>query len=383
VSECLGMSAREGVRLLGLQGGYVYQSQGGPVLDPAQSELGRSYLVVQGVGGPSRVAYAVFPPVGTIGQPPFYFSEVPEYPWGSFPWFVNALGDRVFFKTGYFGVNRIVQVEGPLSVQEQLAYVIRVRTLGCVDWSVFADRFVVEPGDLEVNVTLGVDDVVVRAVFPVVVTHEASGIQARVSDFGVRVPVRLRHVLEQVGVVLDQDVTDVSFNPHLLVPGGLRVSVARDVLGQDDVISVEDPQSLLGEVPFVFRVARHDRAPALVFIDPAQVDRLICDGTVLSSTSEGLFVDTSSCIGDALAPFAVPFTVPVSAFDPDEDVVQHRFVLAPKTIPPGEYVVSSSDANVGKLEVRVEVWDGVPGSVGVLSDWQDVVLPVKFGSRVN
>jgi hypothetical protein len=268
-------------------------------------------------------------------------------------------------------------------VQEQLAYFIRVRTLGCVDWSVFADRFVVVPGELVVNVTLGVDDVVVRAVFPISVTHEVSGVQARVSEFGVRLPVRLRHVLEQVGVVLDQDVTDVSFDPHLSTPGGLRVTVSRDVLGQDDVVSVEDPQSLLGEVPFVFRVARHDRAPALVFIDPAVSNRLICDGTMLSSVPEGLFVDTSMCVGDALAQFAAPFTIPLAAFDPDEDVITHRFVLAPKTIPPGEYVVSSSDANVGRLEVRVEVWDGVPGSSVALVDWQDVVLPVKFGSRVG
>ena len=72
VTSCLDLATRESVTLIGEQGGNIYTSQGGSIIDYNDSDYGNLFLTYD----EHRVAYAIYPPEGDVGG--FLYAHPPH-----------------------------------------------------------------------------------------------------------------------------------------------------------------------------------------------------------------------------------------------------------------------------------------------------------------
>ncbi|MBI2659309.1 hypothetical protein HYX05_04405, partial [Candidatus Woesearchaeota archaeon] len=94
VSKCLDKLAKDALVLLGKQGGYIYTSQGGPLVDYQPTDEGLFFVKYNSL----NVAYNILPPRFAVSP---YASEIPDYPWTTFPYRPAASNAEVF--EGFFG----------------------------------------------------------------------------------------------------------------------------------------------------------------------------------------------------------------------------------------------------------------------------------------
>ena len=372
VTQCLDLSARSTIELLGKQGGVIYASQGGITPDPGSNE----YVP----DGQLKINYIIRPPEGNVGM--VFFSNVPEYPWGQFPelW-DNSTGAWMqiipeFFQ-GYYGINKLPPLENADgSLQQQLETSVLEKTKVCFDWTVFeAQGIHIEPGEADLRVVFGTRGTSFLLFYPMNLTGTVTGATARIDSFAIELPVRLKAIHELAHAVVDKEVTNITFDPSSLVIDGVSVSIARDAYNFDDVFQFLDPASRLGGVQYVFQAARKNRAPALVWIpnSTSQSWRL-CSGSTISFSGSSFSGEVSMCPPDS---GFNGFSHQLRAYDPDEDTVTYRLSAGPglQQVPP-DYAVTSVDASFGKVQVLVEASD-TEFTVPVLADNQRVFIPTS------
>ena len=107
VNTCLSLATKEGLKLIGKQGGTIYASQGG--LTPDYTDE-KQYITQE----ETKVPYLIMPPEGNVGNTDcnteedceenccLFQSEPPGYPYLGFPY---AGGELLF--TGYYGMSKI------------------------------------------------------------------------------------------------------------------------------------------------------------------------------------------------------------------------------------------------------------------------------------
>src|SRR3989338_2249753 len=128
VSKCQDKLAKEAVTLIGKQGGNIYRSQGGDLVDYSGSDQGIFFIMYDS----NKVAY-------NIKQPPLYLiapfsSTPPDYPWISFPYNDSQSNDQTF--DGIFGLSNMPPLnnsQGPNSIQSQIESYIDNKMESCVD----------------------------------------------------------------------------------------------------------------------------------------------------------------------------------------------------------------------------------------------------------
>ena len=79
VDKCLGKLTKDALILLGKQGGYLYKSQGGPIVDYQETDIGKYFLKYDNL----YASYNIMPPKFSVAT---YYSEPPDYPWVTFPY---------------------------------------------------------------------------------------------------------------------------------------------------------------------------------------------------------------------------------------------------------------------------------------------------------
>ena len=138
VAKCLDKLAKDAVVLLGRQGGYIYISQGGTLVDYQDTDEGLFFVNYNNL----NVAYNVVPPALAIEPSlysPFpYSSEIPEYPWRTLPYRTATSNAEVF--EGFFGINHIPPLNssgGPNSIQVQIESFIDNNIASCLDFNIF------------------------------------------------------------------------------------------------------------------------------------------------------------------------------------------------------------------------------------------------------
>ena len=105
ITKCLDKTAKDAVVLLGKQGGFLYQSQGGTLIDFRDDDEGKYFIKYNNL----NVAYNILPPKFNIpSASPHFFSSVWEYPWITFPYKTES-NDQTFY--GYFGTQNIPPLE--------------------------------------------------------------------------------------------------------------------------------------------------------------------------------------------------------------------------------------------------------------------------------
>lgn len=296
----------------------------------------------------------------------YYNSTPPNYPWwydgNYFPYRANS-GVPDFI--GYYGEPVLVPITNSTdndtsdevySIEYQLVRKIKNETNGvyaCLNWSEFSSMgFAVETADpKDMVVSLNITDKRVTAMlnYEIFVRKNTSGISAinatgpsfYLNSISASVPVRLGKVYSFLEEVIEFDTEDISFIMNKTAKGGIIANLSLDVdFSYDDIILITDYNSSLKGMPFQFRFARKNRAPAIYYIEDS----------VLSSIPVGSDVTTA---------------ITLQGIDPDEDQVY--FSTTPPLMP-----------GVAGDKINISVNDS-PSSLGVtmqaLTDWQEFTVP--------
>lgn len=263
VTQCLDKTAKEGLILLGKQGGYLFKSQGGFLIDYRDNDEGSFFVNYDGY----KVSYGIYPLRFDTG---IYYSTAPNYPWTRFP---EQEGIETF--KGLFGISNLPPINssfGANSIKSQLEFYIKNNMRKCIDWSIFEEQDY-EITENELNAKLGIakEDLTIHLIYPLTIKNKLSGDTTTMQDFFVREKIRLNQIYEFTYDIIDKDIKDIKFDMGTASRDGLSVDVRRDVFDKDDVIVVRDVKSLINNIPYEFIFARHNRMPALYYITPTEI----------------------------------------------------------------------------------------------------------------
>ncbi len=353
VTLCLDKAAKEGLILLGGQGGSIYAHQGGTI---NKDEAIPFRLQHYGTERDFEVDLNIKKPVA--GESPWIFP--PDYPVAYRLLAVDhrslSVIDSLYSSRSLYGnlsLSQLCDREGPnkfggrlstchenfydrvgqiISIQEQLSYFIANYTEMCADFSTFATLFGynvsldLSAGDVKSTVTLGEKDVAIDLLFPLVVRVENYVPVTKTISFTTRVPVRLKRIYGLVYFITQFDSRSIFFNAtsrhNISLIGALCKDADDkpvDCLDQSmsivkyktvcrlceknytDVIQIIDRASNLAGNPYIFQFAVENRNPALDYIGQAVTD-------------EELAKDY-----DVFYSYKRPIELTPKAEDPDED----------------------------------------------------------------
>ncbi|MEK7225092.1 MAG: hypothetical protein AAB221_05370, partial [Bacteroidota bacterium] len=313
VSKCQDKLAKEAVMLMGKQGGYIYKSQGGDLIDYLDTDQGSFFIMYDS----SKVAY-------NIKQPPIYsvapFSSAPpDYPWISFP-YENAHSNVQTFD-GIFGLSNMPPLnasQGPNSFQSQIESYIDNKMESCADLSSFtSEGYEISVNKSKTTVTIASSDVRIKTSMPIRIINKATSEQTYIDTFSTTVNVRLSDMYYFVKDIINKDVGNIKFN---LKDAGnnqnsFRINVLENIFTdsrflKDDIAVVTDDRSQISGKQFEYRFARKNRAPALYYIKRQSNNQLSEDVEI----TQAILLDGSD----------------LKAEDPDEDPIpRSSFTISP------------------------------------------------------
>ena len=335
VTKCLDKLAKDAIVLLGKQGGYIYSSQGGTLVDYSDTDEGLFFVKHDNL----NVAYDILPP--KLASTPYpYSSEIPDYPWQTFPYRTATSNAEIF--DGFFGISNIPPLnssEGPNSMQVQIEAFIDNNIASCVDLKVFEKQgFDIVMQLSKTSVTIGSGDVSVASKIPITITNSQTKEFAEIEDFSTNVDIRLRDAYYFVKELIQNDIKNIKFNINDAKNNkdNLNINLIINTFSNDDLIIVTDEKSLINGKPLEYIFARRNRAPALYYIRKNSLE-----------FPQGYIINMSSLIPNQN----------LKAEDPDEDNL--TFTITPKL---------PKVLDVPQIKFKVEVSDGQ------LSDYQIITV---------
>lgn len=320
VTQCLEVTAKEGLTLLGKQGGYIYRSQGGVLVDFREDDEGLFYIKK----GENLVSYSIFPLRQNIGN---YYFDAPEYPYIGFP----SEGPE-----GLFGINTLPTLN---QMKSNLKNYIENNLADCIDDFQSFTEYDITGSDFDVVVEIARSDVTFNLKYPLQVVSKINQDTVNLDNFFIKENVRLQKIREVVNNLIERDNRDIEFdisNPTSLEPG-FNVDIARSLVENDDLITITDTDSLVNGRAFEFSFSRQNRRPALHQIDDSG---FTFDGTIIE-------------MEDVLSILGVNTLDELPVSDPDEDVV-FQYSIYP--VPPRQ--LSSTGESIS-FEIRVDDEEGL------------------------
>ena len=313
VTTQLDDATKKGLYLIGRQGGYIYENQGGPILDP--EEEGEDFVFYD----EHNVSYGIYKHKEIISN---YFIPIPRYyPWALYPYrSKKTLGKKEVF-AGFFGTSYLPPLNGPLpSIQGQLEYFITNYLEKNIDFSIFDKQgFEINDGKINVSVIIGENDVIAFLEYPLGIKKKITNTITNVTYFYTNPQIRLKKVYNFTDFIINKDITHILFdiNDSKNNRDGIGVNKIENAYNNDDIITVYDNKSLLYTEPYEFRFARENRYPALRY------------NLVIKKTFHG----TQAILGAVLK----ESDINPKADDPDEDEIIFTYY------PPLPYTVLQSD----------------------------------------
>ncbi|MFC1754768.1 hypothetical protein ACFL96_15465 [Thermoproteota archaeon] len=368
VTDCLHKAAKDGVELVGRQGGNIYTHQQG-MISPAERSLNTScpvgYTMCRmgyGIERPPMESDSDFPP--PPGYPGKY--QTPELnftKWGRFgkntlrplcdtdganaPWAVTGRDDIII------GTQTLEAVFTPIcanniyaderSTQVQLELFIKNRLEECVNWTDFRNRtgYNVTPASPNITVRYGPANVYVYADYPLLI--KVGGVEPvhKRQEFEVNIPIRLKRLAEFASFLVTYDIYKLIKNSthrrmfnitgDYTYLGGWDafITVTTDTPYKnldifDDFITIEDRASQLEGQNYMYRFVRENRVPALDYIHEPNV---YGDYNIITLEGRNITIDPH-------------------AYDPDEDRI-HYLYFGWKATEDAEYNITTG--NVTKL----------------------------------
>ena len=333
VTECLSATSKNGLKLLGQQGGYLFKSQGGPLIDYPETDEGIFFIKNEN----AKIVYNILNPRFSIGK---HIPTIPNYPWKTFPYADESRTTERFQGKSAFGFNNFPPIKslfGQNSMQRQLIAYTENNIDQCLDFSIFESQGIsVTKGKKEVNVDINENDVVFRMSYEMVVENLVSGEKTALNNFLARHKVRLGKLHNFINNLIESDISNIKFN--ILNNTGqdsFEIDIKKDAYNNDDLIIITDKESILGNLPYKYYFARKNRNPALFYLAPEQITLPALD----EETGEFTIIKNETLIGNQK----------LIALDPDEDFIGNgSFSITPT--PP----VSLS---FQRVEFKVDVTD--------------------------
>ena len=264
VSKCQDKLAKEAITLIGKQGGYIYKSQGGDLIDYSGSDQGIFFIMYGG----NKVAY-------NIEQPPIYLiapfsSTPPDYPWISFPYKDSQSNDQTF--DGIFGLSNMPPLnnsQGPNSIQSQIESYIDNKMGICADLKTFTNEgYEISVNKSKTTATIASSDVRIKTSMPIRIINKATGEQTYIDAFSTSVNVRVQDIYYFAKSILSNDVTKINFDLKDVAnnKNSFRIEVLDNIFSKDDIVIITDDKSQISGKQYEYRLARKNRAPALYYI---------------------------------------------------------------------------------------------------------------------
>lgn len=333
VAKCLDKLAKDAIMLLGRQGGYIYSSQGGTLIDYADTDEGMFFIKRDN----ANVAYNILPPKFAAYP---YSSSTPDYPWQAFPYKTAALNEETF--EGFFGISNMPPLnssEGTNSIQTQVESFIDTNMAVCADFSSFEKQgieVIMHPP--KTSVIIGSSDVTIKSKIPVKISNKEANEFAEISDFSVSINLRLRDIYFFAKELIGNDIKNIKFDIGSINNSRdfIKISLIRNASLNDDLVIVTDEKSLIYGKPFEYEFARRNRAPALY-----SIKETVLDYPPLHAVNQRDLLKDSKLMAD----------------DPDED--SYTFTITP-ALP--------KVLNVPQIRFKVEVSDGQ------FSDYQTITV---------
>ncbi len=332
VKQCLEKTTKDGLMLLGRQGGVIFKSQKGKINDINDDYIGTFFIKYLG----NKVPYAILP-LSFDSLP--NRAKAPEYPWITFPYIDAAKTDSTYI--GVFGRSALPPLNssfGSNSIKTQLETYIKENIGECLDWSIFSEQYSITPGKIKIEVMLNRENTVSTLDYPLEIESLIGEGKAELKYFSVNLGLRIQKIYSFTKKLVEKEITDVGYNPEEeTFEDGMSVEIIRDVFGKDDIIIIRDQKSLIDNNPFEFIISRKNRLPALEYITPLK-NKVAPE----QDNPSKMFVSDSDIV-----PGGIENAV---AKDPDEDELQFTIVPPANTayyLPQVEFEVRTTD---GELE---------------------------------
>lgn len=306
VTQCLDDSLREGLYLVGRQGGFIFPYQEGTVL---VGPLGNVWYN-RAFQNNNYIEYDGFNVTYLIQRHKIEgnYNDVPYYPCRGNPTsdnfcrFRNPIGDTPPFSFGaspYFFNNYLLEKPKepprPISVEEQLENYVSYHVKNCVNFTSIGKRlgYDITEGNVTTTVTLGNirkcgDDVSANVKFPIIISFQNREPVTKMFDFYGQEYVRLckiynilKHLIDPDNLNADLEQTNLTFDinesfwklPQQII-GGITLKTIKNQVDYEpaqtlynDVFILNDSFSTLGGDNFyIFQFARQNRIPVLDYI---------------------------------------------------------------------------------------------------------------------
>ena len=333
VSGCIDKLAKDAIVLLGRQGGYIYSTQRGTLIDYADTDEGLFFVK----NNKLNVAYNILPP--RFAAPP-YSSESPDYPWHTFPYRTADSNEEIF--DGFFGISNMPPLnssEGPNSIQTQIETFIDSNMAECTHLKTFEKQgyeIIMQPSKTSVNIGSG--GVSIKSKIQITINNPKTNEIFNLQDFSDNVNIRLKDVYFFAKEMVENDIKNIKFDidDPRNDRDSIRVKTFKNAFSSDDIIIVTDEESLIYGKPFEYIFARKNRNPALYYIR----------NNVFQFPS-GFMITYADLLQNSI----------LRAEDPDED--DYTFTITPQL---------PRLLNAPQINFKVEVSDGR------LSDYQIITV---------
>ena len=333
VTECLSATSKQGLKLLGQQGGYLFKSQGGLLVDYQETDEGIFFIKNDN----AKVVYDILKPRFPSRD---YKSSIPGYPWKTFPYADESKALVSFQGRSAFGFNNLPPINrsfGQNSMQQQLAVYTENNIDKCLDFSIFESQgLTATKGNKEVNVDINENDVVFRMSYDIIVENLVSGEKTNLNDFFARHKLSLGKLHRFVNSIIESDIGNIKFNIlNNTGENSFEVDIKRDAYNNDDLVIITDTESVLDNQPYKYYFARKNRNPALFYLAPEEITLPATN----PETGEFTIVTEENLLGSQK----------LTALDPDEDIITNEsFSITPKPpvtllLPRIEFKVSVED----------------------------------------
>ncbi len=347
VTTNLDDATKKGLLLIGMQGGYIYESQGGPISDPIKEGSDFVYY------NKHKIFYNIHKQNNNLFN--YYFYKPPYYPWYYYPYsHLPKSGEKGSFG-GFFGTSNLPPLNGSSpSIQFQLMEFITNYLQEKINLTIFDEQgFEIDAdiNNINVSVIIGENDVIAFLECPLGIKKTITNTITNVSYFYTNPQIRLKKVYNLTNFIISKDTTDILFNINSSENNKDNINIEKieNYYNHDDIIIIRDNKSMLYAEPYTFQFARENRYPALHYLD---IPMLPFEGYSNAVITE-----------DNINP---------EADDPDEDVID--FTYEPNL----PYHITQSDFDVGYVDLIVYAKEKDNEDY---SDWQELKINVTRESE--
>jgi hypothetical protein len=298
ITACLEKTAKDGMKMLGEQGGVIYPQQGGIPLAiggiPWEPQINTDYVILEetknNVKTITNVSYGLIGPIGSLAECGNVniscFNEIrpvssidgaeKTFVGGGYPWINFSIkpGLRKCGSLGCFGYNMMPQLEKNYSMYNQLRHYIKNTIKNCTNFSIFKGFKIETSDNLDVNVTTSDQTVIAVLSYPINITDPTTKKSTRLDRFYYDTKIRLKRLHNLSYEMINKDKDNENFNITTdsgSIPtfdsGHMKISILKhsypDLIIQNDRDNIVRISDNFSSPTFTFQFARKNRHPIL------------------------------------------------------------------------------------------------------------------------